>query len=274
MAKMPTVLHERRPGKDNPEYGWEPGSMRTLPHMPLYYFSARDNCWSRILMMEDGNYLRVVLTPSNPTVESEWEALREERIQWQGRDTLGAAVNAAPKNRVTREIPAEVVRHMHYHLGSPVAERLLTGDIWAEVATVWPEGYERTYDVSDWLARNGYNSGIALAKLVKNPPTWAEIGAAKEKQRNAEREERIAAAVANAPQPAEPLSEEELALGTSLEQHDWSYQYSDCGDTWRRGNAHREELERRLKALPVERRKVVWSAFVHPHNEQYWRCPV
>lgn len=267
MAKMPTVLFERRPGQEIGEDGWQSGSMRVIPHVPLYQFSSYGNCWTRILMMEDGNYLKVALTPSNPTVESEWAALREERILWSGRslfrDTLA-------KDKITRELPAEVVRHMHHHLGTPVAERLLTGDIWAEVSALWPEKYERPYDITDWFARNGYNGGIALSDIQKNPPTWAEKHAAQERAAKAAREARIAEAVGS----AEPLNEAERALGMSLVGHDWSYSYSDCGETWRRGNAHRNELHAALVAMPPERARIVWKAFVHPDNEQYWKCPV
>lgn len=267
MPRMPTILHERRPGRLVGDDGWESGSMRVIPHKPLYQFSSYGRCWTRILMLEDGHYLTVCLTPLNPTVESEWEALREEQIRWCQRSLFR---DTAAKDKITHELPAEVVRHMHYHLGSPVAERLLTGDLWAEVSVLWPEEYERPYDITDWLGRCGYNGGIALAKVQKSPPTHAELYAAAERKRNEEREARIAAAVGL----SEPLSDAERALGKSLEGHDWSHDYSDCGDTWRRARAHRDEIEKGLKALPVERARLVWKAFVHPHNEQYWKCPV
>lgn len=238
------------------------GSNRIVPPQPIYQFSSYARNWSRILMMEDGHYLRMPITPLNPTVESEWEALREEKIQWGG----GSWTR---ENRITRELPAEVVRHMHYHLGSPLAERLLKGDIWSEVAPLWPENAKTPYEVSDWLSRCGYNGGIPLAQVQKNPPTWAQKIAQEEARRNAEREERIAAAVGS----AEPLSEAERALGESLAGHDWSYQYSDDGQVWRRGHEHREELVRGLKALSVERRRIVWAAFAPSYVEEYWKCP-
>lgn len=256
MAKMPTVMLE----------GSVEGRLRIIPHQPLYHFSSYNQHWTRILMMEDGCYLKVCLTPVNPTVLTEWAEIGDEQILW----SSVSLFRASEKDRITTELPAEVVRHMHYYLGSPMAERLLTGNIWAKIGLVWPLEYKYSSDVNDWLGRCGYSGGIPLAKLQKNPPTWAEKQAAAEKVRNDEQCARIASAVGS----AEPLSEAEHQLGKSLESHDWAYSYSDCGATWRRGQAHRDELELALRALPVERAQIVWTAFVHEHNEQYWKCPV
>lgn len=245
------------------------GRFRIIPQKPLYFFASYSQSWYRILMLENGYYLRLQITPINPTVESEWAEMLGDKldlIHWAG-SSWTCGVN---QSRYTQALPAEVVRHMHYHLGSPHAERLLTGDLWAEIEELWPTEYDRPYDVSDWLGRCGYNGGIPLEKVQKNPPTWTERHATEEAKRHKEREERITEAVGS----EEPLNEAEKALGQSLEQHDWSYNYSDCGDTWKRGQSHRDELERGLKALPVERARLVWKAFVHPSNEQYWRCPV
>lgn len=247
----------------------QPGRFRIIPSKPLYYFASYTQSWYRVLMLEDGYYVHIQITPINPTVESEWAEMLGEKldlIHWCW-SSLTCDLN---KSRYTRTLPAEVVRHMHYHLGSPHTERLLTGDLWAEIEPLWPSPLDRSYDVSDWLGRCGYKGGIPLEKIQKNPPTRAELYAAEKKRRKEEREARIAEAVGS----SEPLNETELALGQSLEHHDWSYSYSDCGDTWRRGRDHKEELERRLKALPTERARIVWKAFVHPYDEQYWRCPV
>jgi len=235
---------------------------RIIPAATLYQITNYGKCWHRILMMEDGYYLRLRLTPPlNSMFESEWTALLEEKIQW-GR--------GAHKDSFTRELPADVVRLMHHHLGSPAADRLLTGDLWADIEPLWPTGYKTSYEVSDWLARCGYNEGILLSKMQKNPQTWAEKHAAEEKRRFDEREARIATALGDANATHQPLNETERTLGMSLESHDWSYSYSDCGATWKRGQAHREELDRGLRALPLERAKIVWKAFVLPGNEQYW----
>lgn len=257
-AKMHGIMQEVQSGR-----------FRIIPAKPLYHFSSYSQSWYRVLMLENGYYLKMPITPLNPIVESEWAEMlgnKLDLIQWGG----GWSAWTDGKDRYTHALPAEVVRHMHYHLGSPHADRLLTGDIWTEIEPLWPTDYESPYDVSDWLGRSGYNGGIPLARIQKNPPTRAELYAAEEKKRKEEREARIAAAVGS----EKPLNEIELALGQSLEHHDWSYSYSDCGDTWRRGQAHKEELECRLKALPAERARIVWKAFVHPYNEQYWRCPV
>lgn len=244
----------------------ESGRFRIIPAKPLYYFAGYTQTWYRVLMLENGHCLRVQLTPVNPTNSDAWSEILEDLIHW---DDVYWELGAN-KNRYTQTLPAEVVRHMHYHLGAPHAERLLMGDIWVEIEPLWPTEYESSYDVSDWLCRCGYNGRVPLAKIQKNPPTRAELYAAEEKRRKEERNARIAAAVGS----EEPLNEIELALGQSLEHHDWSYSYSDCGDTWRRGQNHRDELERGLLALPAERARIVWKAFVHPSNEQYWKCPI
>lgn len=105
-------------------------------------------------------------------------------------------------------------------------------------------------------------------RIVPHIPLYCFSNA--DKKRDEERNARIDAAVGS----EEPLNEIERALGQSLEQHDWTYNYSDCGDTWRRGQNHRDELERGLLALPAERARIVWKAFVHPYYEQYWKCPI
>ncbi len=273
VPKMPTILHERRPIGDD---GWTAGSMRIIPSEPLYYFASYGQCWYRVLMLEDGYYLRVQLTPLNPLVESEWDRLLEDQIQWGGSSWTmwGSGRNAESRSlrerdHYTRTLPEEIVRHMHYHMGSPQADWLLTGDLWGTIASLWPADYRSPHDISDWLLRSGYNGGIALVKIQKTPPTHAELHAAAERKRHEEREAKIAAAVGN----AEPLTAEERALGTSLEGHDWSYSYSDCGATWQRGRDHQEELTKRLKAMAPERARLVWKAFVHPSLEQYWKCP-
>jgi hypothetical protein len=142
----------------------KPRRFRIIPAKPLYYFASYTQSWYRILMLENGYYLRLQITPLNPTVESEWAEMlvKPDLIHW---SDSSWGVWKHGKDRYTHTLPAEVVRHMRYS-------------------------------------------------------------------------------------------------------------YSDCGDTWRRGQAHKEELERRLKALPTERARIVWKAFVHPYNEQYWRCPV
>lgn len=254
-TRMPTVLHQ-----DSAD------QFRIIPHLPLYQFCSYSNCWTRILMMEEGHYLRIRLTPSNPTVESEWTEMlgaRLDLIQWGGRIW-------GTKDLLTRTLPVETVQEIHDRLGSVQADRLLTGNIWAQIQPLWPKGYERPYEIKDWLSRCGYNDGIPLAQIQKTPPTHAEFYAAEERKRQEKRQARIATAVGT----ADPLTEEEHQLGMSLEGHDWAYSYSDDGQVWKRGQDHREELERSLKALPPERARIVWKAFVHPSNEQYWRCPV
>lgn len=264
-TQMNSLLHE--------------GSNRIIPTKPLYYFASYGQCWYRVLMLENGHYLRVQLTPLNPTVESEWDVLLDEQIQWGGstitiwgyRRRDGSLACAEPiKDRFTHTLPTEIVHLMHEHFGSLQADRLLTDDLWSEIESLWPTEYETPYQVTDWLGRCGYNGGLALAKIQQNPPTHAELYAAAERKRQEEREARIAAAVG----AAEPLNEVERQLGMSLEAHDWAYSYSDDGEIWRRGRDHRDELERGLKALPVRRALIVWKAFVCPSNEQYWRCPV
>jgi hypothetical protein len=277
VPKMPTILHERRPIGDD---GWTPGSMRIVPSEPLYYFSSYGQNWSRVLMLEDGHYLRVQLTPLNPTVQSEWDemlAAKMDYLSWGGSSwTIWGSGRSAEsrslreRDHYTRTLPEEIVRHMHYHLGRAQAERLLTGDLWAEIAPMWPEDYQSPYEVSDWLGRCGYNGGIPLEKVRKHPPTREEIYALADQKRHEEREARIAVAVGD----AAPLTEEERQLGNSLEGHDWSYSYSDCGATWQRGRDHQESLKKALLAMAPDRARIIWQAFVHPSNEQYWKCPV
>ena len=183
----------------------------------------------------------------------------EGRILWSG----------SHGDKIMRELPPEMMGRMDRYLGKRVADRLLTGDLWAEIALLWPD-HEEPYNITDWLARNGYARGIALSAIQKNPPTWADRRAAQARAAAAAREARIAEAVGSAP----PLSEEELALGKSLEEHDWAHEWSDSGDMWRHGKASKEKLQKQLLALSVERRKIVWKAFVLPYNEQYWKCPM
>jgi hypothetical protein len=256
-AQMPTILH-----KDPVS-----GRFRIIPHKPLYYFSDWDRCWYRVLMMEEGYCLRVRLTPIDSTDAAQWAEILDDRIQW-----CGAAwtVYISSKDRYTHALPAEIVHQMHCYLRTSHATRLLTGDIWNEILPLWPTEYERSSDVTNWLGRCGYNDGISLSKIQKNPPTWDEIREKQDARREEERAARIAAVLGD----ATPLTEAEKELGLSLEGHDWSYSYSDCIDTWRRGESHKKELEFALKALPVERALLVWKAFVHPYNEKYWRCPV
>jgi hypothetical protein len=252
-------------------------SNRILPHVPLYYFASYGQCWYRVLMLENGYYLRIQLTPLNPTVESEWDALLDEQIQWGGSSWTmwGSGRNAESRDirtrdHYTQQLPIEVVHEMHSHLGSLQATRLLTDDLWSEIVAMWPEEYETPYQVSDWLGRCGYNGGIALGKIQQNPPTHAELYAAAQQKRQEEREVRIASAMGD----AEPLTDEERELGMSLEGHDWAYSYSDDGEVWRRGQDHKDELTKKLQAMVPDRARLVWQAFVYPSNEQYWKCPV
>lgn len=254
---MPTILHEDA----------ETGRFRIIPDKPLYYFSDWNRCWYRVLMMEQGYYLRMRLTPIDPTVESQWLEVLNEEIQW---GMSSWSVFTPKKDRYTQNLPSEVVRHMHYHLGSPHAERLLTGDIWSEIAPLWPVGYTSPHDVTDWLCRCGYNGGIVLSRVQKNPGTWTEIREAENKRRNEEREAKVSAVLGD----LAPLTEAEKELGLSLEGHDWSYDYSDDIDVYRRGREHRNELTLALKSLPVERARAIWAAFAPSHAAQYWKCPV
>lgn len=170
------------------------GRFRIIPAKPLYYFAGYTQSWYRVLMLENGHYLRIQLTPLNPTVQNEWAKMLGENldlIQWCTSSLDGNDRSwSVSKNRYTQVLSAEVMRHMHYHLGSPRAERLLTGDIWAEIEPLWPIDYESSYDVSDWLGRCGYNGGIPLVRIQKNPPTRAELYAAEDKKRKEEHESR------------------------------------------------------------------------------------
>jgi hypothetical protein len=44
-------------------------------------------------------------------------------------------------------------------------------------------------------------------------------------------------------------SAEEEALRTELKRHDWYYDYSDDGGVWRRGKAHRTQIDSMFAAF-------------------------
>ena len=55
----------------------------------------------------------------------------------------------------------------------------------------------------------------------------------------------------------------EAALRVELKKHDWYHSYSDDGGVWRRGNAHRAQIDAMFKAFKAEvghaRAHAVWN---------------
>lgn len=63
----------------------------------------------------------------------------------------------------------------------------------------------------------------------------------------------------------EELKASEDALRTELKRHDWYYTYSDDGAAYRRGDAHRKQIDAMFKAFKVaagtERAHSLWNEY-------------
>ena len=61
------------------------------------------------------------------------------------------------------------------------------------------------------------------------------------------------------------LKDAEDALRTELKRHDWYYTYSDDGAAYRRGDAHRKQIDAMFKAFKAaagtERAHSLWNEY-------------
>jgi hypothetical protein len=115
-------------------------------------------------MMENGRYLELEVTPTNPSWDYSWEQMLTDRLDhlfWCGSSSF------PERNAIYREIPADWVAEMHVRLGSKQADRLLRGDIWSEIEPHWlRDSSENRHAVDRWLSERGNNGGITLRKLI------------------------------------------------------------------------------------------------------------
>lgn len=227
---------------------------RILPPHPLFWRTYSGN-WRRILMMQQGWYLSVEVTPQN----GDWENLapsgfRHEHLLW---CYVGDGLLPSSERKISYSPDGQ--EHVIVSRLGEQGERLLTGDLWAEIQEFWPE--------DPWEAQKFFPGGRAvritdLANLVRLEKTLLQ---SKQEQ---------AAQLLQARQALEPLTPAEQDLAEGLLGHDWSYEYSDDGSVWKAGRNNRDRLEGLLRSLPVERALAIWAAYAPAYADQYWQCPV
>lgn len=75
--------------------------------------------------------------------------------------------------------------------------------------------------------------------------------------------------------PLDNLSDAELLkLGEIvglLEGHDWTYEYSDDGQVYRRGMRQRKAIDEALAALPFDQAEAVWALYAPASMGAYRR---
>lgn len=115
--------------------------MQIIPKKPIFRYISYWNSWRRILMMQDGWYLEVELTPVNLSLPESWQDLAEGKLYWYT-ETPGTPPN---KNPLATELPIYYLDQMTKHLSLPDITRLLKDDLWSEIDFPWFLEYQEKH---------------------------------------------------------------------------------------------------------------------------------
>lgn len=105
--------------------------MRIVPAKPVFRFVSYWSSWRRVLMMQNGWYLEVQVTPVNESMASSWLEVPGLMLFWHC--TPPAILGSSRGDRFSKEIPANYQAMMAKHLSPDTIECLMSADIWSKI---------------------------------------------------------------------------------------------------------------------------------------------